>query len=309
ALDSLPWLTAGRFPTMYCVGGAWRAMGRIHMMRRDYPVSVLHHYEFSRSDAIAVCDIVAKQTLRSLQTISGIPRRRVDTLPIAALVFKSVLERTGVKNVMISAGGIREGLLYRDLSAKERAIDPLFAGARFCAEMHSPEPRFGDAVVKLTAPLIAEETPAFRRIAVAACMLVDVGAYAQPDLRAQHAFDIAVREQLYGLSHAERVAIALALYVRHEGEAPAGKANEAMLALLDADDRRRALQLGLALRFAADLAPKAPGALDGCTLSRRADMLEFRAPKNRQALMSELPRKRLSALAAAFDSEPAEDYY
>jgi exopolyphosphatase/guanosine-5'-triphosphate,3'-diphosphate pyrophosphatase len=309
ALDSLPWLNKGGYQSLYSVGGAWRAIGRIHMLKRRYPLSVLHHYEFSRADALSVCDLVAKQTPRSLQEISGIPRRRLDTLPFAALVLRSVLERTGVKSVMISAGGIREGLLYRDLSDEERAIDPLLAGARFCADKHSPEPDFGDAVAALIAPLFADQSPAAARVVRAASILVDIGAFSQPDLRAKQAFDTAVSAQLYGLSHGERVSIALALFVRHEGRRPTSADYAEMLGLLSPEDQDRATRLGLAMRFAADLAPKAPGAFAGCTLTRAGGKIEFKAPKERQALMGELPRKRLEALAAAFDAQAVEVYY
>lgn len=309
ALDTLPWLKKGGFQTLYSVGGAWRAIGRIHMLKRRYPLSVLHHYEFSKSDALSVCDLVAKQTPRSLQEISGIPRRRLDTLPFAALVLKSVLERTNVKSVMISAGGIREGLLYRDLAEEERAVDPLYAGARFCADKHSPEPAFGDAVAALIAPLFADQSPAAQRVVMAASILVDIGAFSQPDLRAKHAFDAAVSAQLYGLSHAERVAIALALYVRHEGRRPTAADYAGVLGLLSAEEEERATRLGLALRFAADLAPKAPGAFAGASLARAGGKIEFKAPKERQALMGELPRKRLEGLAAAFEASAVEVYY
>ncbi|MGE0408962.1 MAG: Ppx/GppA family phosphatase [Amphiplicatus sp.] len=307
-LDSVGWLKKGRFATLYSVGGAWRAIGRIHMLKRRYPLSVFHHYEFPTADAAAICDLVARQTPRSLQEIPGIPRRRIDTLPYAALILKSVLERTGVEKVMISAGGIREGLLYRDLDAEERAIDPLFAGARFLADRHSPEPGFGDALAALTAPLFEGETPQARRVRVATCLLADVGAFFQPDLRAMQAFDTALRAQLYGVSHAERVAVALSLYCRHEGRFPT-TIDEAILALLSAEESERAMRLGLAMRFAAHLAPKAPAAFVGCALRIAGGKLEFKAPKERQSLMGELPRKRLEALAGAYGAEATEVYY
>ncbi|HXI87238.1 MAG TPA: hypothetical protein VNH64_07255, partial [Parvularculaceae bacterium] len=44
SLDSLDWLKASRFKTIYSVGGAWRAIARMHMQLRSYPLSVLHHY-------------------------------------------------------------------------------------------------------------------------------------------------------------------------------------------------------------------------------------------------------------------------
>jgi exopolyphosphatase/guanosine-5'-triphosphate,3'-diphosphate pyrophosphatase len=307
ALDSVAWLTQGKGKTLYAVGGAWRAIGKILMDRRAHPLEVLHHFEFSRSDALTIADTIAKQSARALQA-PGISRRRLDTLPFAALVLKSVIERTRIDNVMISAGGIREGLLYRELTPKERAADPLLEGARFHAEKTSPEPTFGDAVIALTDALFEGETPSARRVREATCILIDIGAYSQPDPRGMQAFDMAVSAQLYGVSHPERIAIALSLYCRHEGAGlPASHAN--MIAILDESERQRALRLGLAMRFASDFAPKAPRGLAGCTLSLAHGKIQFKAPKEKQPLMGELARKRLSALAAAYETDAIEVYY
>ncbi|MBI1366802.1 MAG: Ppx/GppA family phosphatase [Alphaproteobacteria bacterium] len=308
ALDGLDWLKPKRFKTIYSVGGAWRAIARLHMRLRSYPLSVLHHYELSRADAAAICDLIARQTPRSLQEMPGVPRRRLDTLPLAALVFRAVLDRTGVDRVMISAGGIREGVLYKDLSPEEKSEDPLLSGARFFAQRFSPEPAIGAVYEKLTAPLFADDSPAASRIRAAACILADIGAFFHPDLRAMQAFDTALRAPFYGVTHPERVAIALSLHARHAGRRPAS-ADEHLLGLLTPEEQQRALRLGLALRFAGALAPKAPAAFAGCALRLDDRKVIFRAPKSRMSLMGELPRKRLESLASAFGAQAAEEYY
>lgn len=307
-LAHAPWPSGARFNTLYSVGGAWRALARIHMRIRKYPLSVLHHYEFSRADAIDVCDLVAKQSRRSLLEIPGIPHRRLDTLPYAASVFKAVLLRFGIEQVIVSAGGVREGLLYEELSKEERKLDPLFEGARFFADRLSPTPEIGAAVSALTDDLFEDETPATRRIRVAACILSDIGAYFHPDLRAMQAFEMALHAPFCAISHRERIAIAIALHCRHDGKPPVSEGDH-ILALLPPEEKQWALRLGLALRFAGALAPKAPHALAGASLSARAGKLIFRAPNDRLALMGEMPRKRLAALANAFGFEPVEDYY
>ena len=237
----------------------------------------------------------------------GISRRRLDTLPLAALVFRAVLERADIENVMISAGGIREGILYNELSPEERAEDPLLSGARFFAHRFAPEPKIGEVFIGLTRPLFEGETPAQARVRTATCLLADIGAFFHPDLRAMQAFDTALRAPFYGVTHPERIMIALALHFRHDGRRP--PAAEQLLGLLSAEDQQRATRLGLALRFAGALAPKAPDAFEGCAIALKGGKILFRAPKSRQPLMGELPRKRLDALAAAFAVPPAEEYY
>jgi exopolyphosphatase/guanosine-5'-triphosphate,3'-diphosphate pyrophosphatase len=307
ALDGVPWLKPGAFDTLYSVGGAWRAIARIHMRLKGYPLSVLHHYELSRSEAIEVCSLVARQSRRSLDEIPGIPKRRADTLPFAALVFRATLEHAEARKVVVSAGGVREGVLYRELSGEQRALDPLIEGARFFAARLAPDPGIGDALTAMTDPLFRDETAAARRIRHAACILADVAAYFHPDLRAGQAFDTALRAPFYGVTHAERVALALALHTRHDGTDPGP--DERVLSLLNSAERERALRLGLALRFGAALAPKASRALKGATLAIVGDALVFQAPKALGALMGEFPEKRLEAAAAAFGTRPAVAYF
>lgn len=312
ALDDVSWLTAGRFPRLYSVGGSWRAIARIHLAKKAHPLSVLHHYELPATDAASICDLIARQTPRSLQEMPGVSRRRLDTLPYAAIVFRAVLARTGAESVVISAGGIREGVLYRDLSDAERALDPLMEGAQFFADRLSPEPAFGAALAEMVSALFVSETEAEARIRRATCALVDIGAYFHPDMRAMHAFDTALRAPFYGVTHTERIAMALSLFCRHEGRKPSFADPDAhgarLLAILSDAERDRAVRLGLAMRFGAALAPKSPQSLSGCSLGLEAGRLVFRAPKDRAAFAGELPRRRLAALAAAFDAEPCEDF-
>lgn len=308
ALAKVGWLVPGVFETLYSVGGAWRAVARIHMRLKSYPLPVLHHYEFARAEAISVCDLIMRQSKRSLDEIPGIPKRRLDTLPFAAAALKAVLERSNVTKVVVSAGGAREGILYRDLPPGSRALDPLMEGARFLAERLSPDVRMGQTVEAMTDRLFPDETPMTRRIRAATCMLTDVAAYFHPDLRGRQAFDTALRAPFYGLTHRERISVALALFTRHEGRV-IGEPDVAVVSLLDPEERERALRLGSAMRFAAALAPKASHALEGCELIRQEDRVVFRAPRATRALMGEIPQKRLESLAAEFGAAAAEVYF
>jgi len=305
ALDSVKWLKPGKFDTLYTVGGAWRALARIHMRLRSYPLSVLHHYELSAKQAVEICDLVAQQSRRSLEEIPGIARRRLDTLPYAALVLKSVMQRTGAKRMVVSAAGVREGILYRELDKAERKIDPLIAASRFYAARMAPDPSYGDAVTAVTAPLFADASDREMRLIKAVCQLVDIAAFFHPDHRGRHAFNMVLHAPVAGLSHEDRVFMALALYRRHQGRT-AALPNEQALGLLSWDGQQRATRLGLAIRFAALYSLQVAAPLENCRLELKDGELIFRARAAQQILMGETSRKRLASLAAAFDATPVE---
>lgn len=307
AVAGVSWVKRKKTPTLYAVGGAWRAIARINMQVRKHPLSVLHHYEVPARQVIEACDLVARQSRSSLEETPGVSSKRIDTLPFAALVLKALMTEAECESMIVSAGGLREGLLYDALPEELRRADPLVAGARYFGRRLSPDARMGDAVAALTDGLFREETPAQRRLRHAACLMTDTGAYFHPDLRGAQAFDTALRAPFYGVAHSERAAIALSLFCRHEG------ANEefpepAILALLPEEDRRRALQIGLALRFASAFAPKAPEAIEACRLSQDGDRLQFTGPSRLKPLMDDTARRRLDALAASLSLKSAVNF-
>ncbi|MEM8771058.1 MAG: Ppx/GppA family phosphatase [Pseudomonadota bacterium] len=288
------------YDALYTVGGAWRSIARIHMNLKQYPLSVLHHYEMSSATAIEVCDLVARQSRRSLEEIPGISRKRIDTLPVAAIALKLLLKAMQAKRMVVSSGGVREGLLYRELSDEARERDPLVDACTFLANQFAPEAGFGAAALRVITPLFQDAPHLSNRLLTSACELCDIAAYAHPDMRARHAFDTALSAPFVGVSHAERVWLALALYCRYRGR-NSGLPNEQAISLLSWDEQLTATQVGLALRFIGTLAPKTPALLKGCRLKRTGEAIVFEAPAGLETLIGETPRKRLDALALSFE--------
>jgi len=99
----------------------------------------------------------------------------------------------------------------------------------------------------------------------------------------------------------------LSLFCRHAGaKTPAG--GSAVINLMSEDEKKRATQIGLGLRFGAAIAPKAPHAMRQCSFSVKNDELQFRAPEALRALIDETARKRLDAFAASAGLKPSIDF-
>lgn len=307
AFADLDWLKNERNSTLFAVGGAWRAIARVHMGLRNHPLPVLHHYEMNGKDVIGACELIMKQSRSSLEATPGISSKRADAIPYAALVLRTLISDLKTPTVSISAGGLREGLLYRRLEKDVRKFDPLIAGASFFASLLTPEPPMGEAYLEFLAELFPGETPSQRRIREAACLLGDIGAYFHPDMRADQAFDTALRAPFYGVTHPERAAIALALFCRHAG-AKSPSSGAPVISLLSDGERKRATDIGLALRFAASIAPKAPHAILQCFLKATDGQIEFTAPQNLGGLIDDTVRKRFEALGSALGAKTAINF-
>src|SRR5262249_2564395 len=126
-LKNIPNLSA---PALYAVGGVWRSFARVDMEEHDYPLHVLQHYIIPRARALRLCRLLAGLSKDSVRKIKVVSKRRAESLPYGAVVLERLLEAGNIKDVVISAFGLREGLLYARLPAEERAKDPLVEYSR-----------------------------------------------------------------------------------------------------------------------------------------------------------------------------------
>ncbi len=107
--------------TLFAVGGAWRNLALLHMQLTDYPLKIVHQYEMTARDAREASRFIASQSRNSLERIEGLSKKRVESIPYAAIVLEALIERLGLQRIVISAWGLREGLLFESLPARSSA--------------------------------------------------------------------------------------------------------------------------------------------------------------------------------------------
>ena len=98
------------------------------MAQTGYPLHMVHHYTIGREEARDLARLIAGAARRALERLPGAPRRRIDDLPFAAVVLRRLLRVTGVRRVVFSASGLREGWFMRRMPPEIRAAGPA-AGA------------------------------------------------------------------------------------------------------------------------------------------------------------------------------------
>ena len=60
-LDTVSWLNRITEPRFYAVGGAWRAIARMHMEQHRYPLHIIQAYTLPRIEAQSFLDVMARQ--------------------------------------------------------------------------------------------------------------------------------------------------------------------------------------------------------------------------------------------------------
>lgn len=296
-LQGVAWLDRVGESRFYAVGGAWRAIARIHMEQHGYPLHIIQGYTLARLEAQNFLDLMGRQSRKSLEKISTISRKRLEVVPLAARVLSRIVRRIGAKEVVFSAAGLREGHLYSLMDAAQQRADPLLAA---CVEEARACPRFGEdaeALIAWSTPLFPKETPERLRLRRAASLLGDIAWRDHPDYRADQALRHALYMPVGGLDHHERVFLAAALAARYGGTASVDLMPP--FRLLDTESREAARAIGLALRLAYTLTGGVPGLLDGSALKLTEGKLTLTLLSDNALLAGEAVQRRLDALGRA----------
>ena len=140
-LDKLPQIEAMKGRDFYAVGGTWRALATLHQHQVHYPLNVMHGYTLPAKDVADFVKLVEKADLTGLDAIDAVSSARRPLLAYGALVLDELIKRGKPRAVIISAQGVREGLLHEQLSDEERAADPLLRAARDYNHLRARDPR------------------------------------------------------------------------------------------------------------------------------------------------------------------------
>ncbi len=289
---------------LFLVGGSWRAIARIDMERRGYPLAVLHEYRMTRKDILATVDYIAEHSPEDLRLRTGIGESRMDLVPLASLVLKELVKQVKPGEIAVSSYGIREGMLYEQMPQRLRDRDPLVEACRFIEQKDARIPGFGRRLYDFVMPLFKARNAPAKRLIKAACLLHDVNWRAHPDYRHEVCFDTVTRANLGGMTHEERVFLGVALLHRYKNTRD-GSPFERLFDLISEHELRQAEILGKALRFGAMLTASEDGAMGELRYFPKKQCLELRLVPGTRALFGEVAEARLAALAAALGPDVA----
>ena len=286
--------------TLYAVGGIWRSFARVDMEEHNYPLHVLQHYAIPRTRALRLCKVLAGLSRDSVRKIKVVSKRRAEALPYGAVVLERLLQASEIRDVVISAYGLREGLLYARLPSEERAKDPLVEYARAANDRLARTPAHAQEMFQWTQPLFEGEGAELRRIREASAFFSDIGWRRHPDDRAVGASAQVLTAPFAGADHRARALVAASVFHRYSGDEDFPH-DLAMAELLDKEDERRARRLGLAWRLAFSLSASAAGELSHYRLRLTPAKVVVEVPSRRDAIAGEPAQKRLGALAEMLD--------
>ncbi len=298
ATEQHGWLDGVAGHPLYLVGGAWRALARVHMQRSQFPLPVLADYTFFADDARDLKVHVRAMGSAELAAVRGVKAARALQLDDAAALLAALVAVTEPSEVIISAHGLREGLLFQGLDKPTRLLDPLIEGVRHALAGQQAVDGHAEALLAWSDAAFAADPPTERRLRHAACLIAGTSWASDNDFRAVAGEDLALHGNWIGVNAADRAVMAMALHVGLGGspDSPPG----ILARLAPADRLARATAWGYALRLAQRLSGGAPAALKQVPLQVTEDgALVLVPPLAVRALIDGAIERRLARLGAA----------
>lgn len=292
----------------YAIGGTWRSLARLHMRQKGYPLHVMHHYSIAPGEASDFCRMVMRRDIDALDSIEVVSRNRRPLLPYGAVVLEQVIKVMQPSSIVMSALGVREGLLYDLLDPKEKTRDPLIVACEELSFLRSRSPRH---VAELTPwsemafrAIGLDETAEEARLRQAACLLADIHWRVHPEYRGEQSLNLIANAAFIGIDHPGRAYLALANFYRHEGlidEALSPRIRELVTTRL----MERARALGATLRVAHLISGSMPDVIGRTRLEQRGNTLALLLPQDLGPLGGARVLRRLGQLAKLAGLEPA----
>ncbi len=311
ALSEVKLLKGGRGRDFYAVGGTWRALTRLHMWQTGYPLHVMHGYAIPASEAVEFSGLVRRVDAETLSRIEVVTSARRPLLAYAALVLENLVRMAKSQRVVVSALGVREGLLYSMLREREKKRDALISAAQELNLLRSRSPRHGAELADWTDRFMAssglDETADEKRLRRAACLLADIGWRAHPDYRGEQSLNIISHAAFVGVDHPGRAYIALAVFFRHVGLVD-DELSPHVRELASARMIDRARVLGAAMRVAYLVSGAMPGVLPNTPMVVERGKLKLELRGKYRAFAGERLFARLRQLAKLVGREPMVEH-
>ncbi len=304
-LKTVDWLREGSGRPFYLIGGTWRAVARLHMLEKQFPLSIMHHYTIPVREISTLCSKVVTRDPH-VSNLARISKERQETLPYGLLLLKCLTDVVKPSQVIVSALGVREGMLYSKLPPAEQKLDPLLDACQEMATRRSRSLEFCHELFEWMNGVFnasgMDETPEETRLRHAACLLNDVGWRGHPDYRGEKSLGLIAQSNFVGVDHPGRAYLSLAVYYGHKPNV-SGDFSPALRELAGGRLNRRAQVFGAAARLAFKLCANMPGIINQTSIRYNDGLLVLTLPESLKMLAGEHIIRRSQALAKLLKSQ------
>ncbi|MDF2775989.1 MAG: Ppx/GppA phosphatase, partial [Geminicoccaceae bacterium] len=271
-------------------GGTFTNLAGIYLTRQGVQTArTTHGTRVPRVELEHILDMLQEMSPEQRVAVPGLNPARADIIVAGFAVAAEVLARLDARELIVSAYGIREGLLLETArvvptfsdrgEARERSVREFAERCHYEAPHATHVQRLALQLFDAIGPRIGL-TAVDRQILADAALLHDVGYHINYEKHHKHSYHLIVHADMLGMTPEEQVAIAnVARY--HRGAPP--KRKHSNFGSLDRGLRRRIRKLSAILRIADGLDRGHIGAVERVKVRWLDRALRITAVANRRA--------------------------
>ncbi|MDT8861756.1 exopolyphosphatase [Alkalihalobacillus sp. MEB130] len=220
-LNKLPWLNKNKHYPVIGIGGSARNLSLIHQRKNDYPLAGLHQYEFPGNELQELNEMLQQLSVEERLNLDGLSKDRVDIIVPAAEVITAIVNQVNANTFIMSRKGLREGVFYEELlktmetsrfpNVVEESLYQLSNSYELNVEhVNHISLLANELYLKLHdyIPLHHSKQEAAALLNQSARLLY-IGEYINNEASSENTFYLLTNMTIEGLSHKERLAIAL----------------------------------------------------------------------------------------------------
>ncbi|MDU9418731.1 exopolyphosphatase [Staphylococcus lloydii] len=203
------------------IGGSARNIARIHQAQHTYPISGVHNYTMDEKALNEVFKLLTHSSRKELKDLDGLSRDRTDLITPAVALFKTLYSYTDATQFTFSRKGLREGyimnLINKEFDGEFKSSNVSEIALKHLAQEYYIEEESAEHRVTLCKQLLEQLCDAKalkiskedRWLFLEGAYLYYLGRFIDSDSSSPHTFYIIANSNIDGLTHHERVKLAL----------------------------------------------------------------------------------------------------
>ncbi len=215
---AVPWLAQAAGRDLYLVGGAWRALARIHMAQTGYPLNIVHHYTIGRDEARDLTGVIGSAPRAHAGAAAGCaaPAGRRPAVCGHRAAPRAARDRRPPRGVQRQRHPRR--LVHGAARRRSVAADPMLAAAADLGAPAGRDPAMPPALIAWTAPLFPARGADSARLREAACWCPTSAATTIPSTAPSSRSCACCGSPASALDHHGRAFLALTVALRYEAD-------------------------------------------------------------------------------------------
>ncbi len=296
SLSELAVLSLNSGANLYAVGGGFRSLAKVHMSKHNYPLRILHNYEVLSESMLELCNFISRRTPEQLRKIAGLNNDRIETIAYTSSVMASLINVMRPAKIIFSAYGLREGAISESIDESSSGVSArMLQSCKDIASRSGEDVEYSNNLYQWLKDIFPE-TFVKRDILQAITSLSEVSWAEHPEYRHEIAFKKVLEAPAVGLTHKERVFMAISCYHRYKTKFD-DKSFGFIKEILSDDEIKKAKAIGMAMSLAANLSGTSVEGLKSTSLSIKKNVLELHLNQDVEMLIAEVIDKKLEKLA------------